>query len=194
MTQVMLSRVNTGEDGLSQALILADRGYPERAENGGYYFVLEQGQRYEGIPGDADFRITEFDQFHQLMPEPQSIEGKRTRDQTLFFHQLLMPTTSGQLAELNWRISLPILVLVLALIAQPMSQSSPRQGGRYARVLPGVLIYVLYLVGLNAVREAVSKEQASWTAFWLVHALFFFLALLLMSWGHVQQGLRRHTS
>lgn len=180
MTQVMLSRV--GEtDASGDTLILADRGYPFLHQNGGNYFVLEDGVRYVGQPGSAQYQVTEFERYFQLMPPREVIDGKRTREQTLFFHQLWAEADNSLRAERNWRISLPLLVIILSLVAYPMSRSMPRQGGRYARVLPGALLYVLYIVALNAAREAQVEGEGSSLTFWLIHGSFFALALIMLS-------------
>ena len=46
-------------------------------------------------------------------------------------------------AELQWRFSVPIMVLVLTLIAVPLSRVNPRVG-KYAKLLPAVVIYIVY--------------------------------------------------
>ena len=44
----------------------------------------------------------------------------------------------------QWKISLPLLTLIISLIAIPLSRLRPRQG-RYQKVLPALLIFVGYL-------------------------------------------------
>lgn len=187
MSEVLLSRAQTVDGASQPTLILAESGYPEWSDYGGYYFVLETGLRYEGTPGQSDFRVTEFDRYKQLLPEPEIENTKRAEEQTLMIHQLLSENTALRLAELNWRISMPVLVLVLALLAQPLSNSSPRQGGAYSRVLPGVLLYVFYLVALNAAREEIAKGLTEGIPLmWLVHLCFLLLALALIYYPKFQ--------
>lgn len=181
MTEVLLSRVASEESTGFPALILADRGYPERSEYGGYYFVLERGLRYEGEPGRPDYRITEFDSYKQLLPEPEIENTKRAEEQTMLMHQLFGSDAPEQKAEVNWRLSMPVLVLILALLAQPLSSGAVRRGGPYGRVFPGVLLYVLYLVGLNAARDEIATGSASnISIIWLVHVCFLLLAVGLI--------------
>ncbi len=56
---------------------------------------------------------------------------------------LLESALPADRAELEWRISYPISVLVLALLAVPLSRSAPREG-RYARLGIGLLGYIVY--------------------------------------------------
>jgi lipopolysaccharide export system permease protein len=176
MSEVLLSRVANDDGSNFPALILADRGYPEWSDYGGYYFVLETGLRYEGVPGRPDYRVTEFDRYKQLLPEPEIENTKRAEEQTLLIHQLFGTDSPARLAEINWRLSMPVLVLVLALLAQPLSSASVRRGGPYARVFPGVMLYVIYLISLNAARDEIATGSASNVAtIWLVHLGFLLL-------------------
>lgn len=83
-------------------------------------------------------------------------------------------------ANLHWRFSLPVLVLVVAILAVPLSRTNPRQG-RYAKMIPAVLLYIIYLVALQGVRGAIEdgKIEHAW-AIWLVHPPFLILGLLLL--------------
>lgn len=181
MSEVLLSRVASEQDTGFPALILADRGYPEWSDYGGYYFVLESGLRYEGEPGRPDYRVTEFDSYRQLLPEPEIENTKRAEEQTMMIHQLFGSDAPEQLAEVNWRLSMPVLVLVLALLAQPLSNGSVRKGGPYARVFPGVMLYVVYLVALNAARDEIAQGSTSnIPTMWFVHLGFLMLAVGLI--------------
>jgi lipopolysaccharide export system permease protein len=84
-------------------------------------------------------------------------------------------------AELQWRISIPLQALVLALLAIPLSQSSPREG-RYGRVGAGLLIYITYANLLAIARVWVERNAVEeWIGMWWVHALFAAVALLLFA-------------
>ena len=47
------------------------------------------------------------------------------------------------MAELQWRISTPILALVLMVLAVPLARLRPRQG-RFGRIGIAILVYFLY--------------------------------------------------
>lgn len=179
MSEVLLSRVANENSSDLPILVLADSGYPEWSDLGGYYFVLEQGLQYEGEPGRPDYRITEFDRYKQLLPEPEIENTKRAEEQTLFIHELFGSDEPLWLAELNWRLSMPVLVLVLALLAQPLSTGSVRRGGPYGRVFPGVLLYVIYLVALNTAKEEIASGSSA-LLIWLVHLSFILLAAAMI--------------
>src|SRR5207244_5644919 len=56
---VFRSSVQQGKGGVS----MSRSGRTETAPNGDRFIVLEQGRRYEGSPGDEQYRITEFDRY-----------------------------------------------------------------------------------------------------------------------------------
>jgi lipopolysaccharide export system permease protein len=80
-------------------------------------------------------------------------------------------------AELQWRLSLPVMTLILALLAIPLAVLQPRQG-RYARL--GVVI-LLYFVYSNLVSAARTWIEKGWLppliGLWWVH-----IVVLLVAW------------
>jgi lipopolysaccharide export system permease protein len=83
-------------------------------------------------------------------------------------------------AELEWRIASPLSILILALLAVPLGQSSPREG-KYARVGAGLLIYIVYANSLSIARIWVERETIpSWLGLWWVHALVGGLAIFML--------------
>ena len=71
-------------------------------------------------------------------------------------------------------------MLVLALLAVPISHSQPRQG-RYARLLLALLVYIIYVNLLGAGRSMIgSGALASWAGLWWAHLLPLLLAWWLL--------------
>ena len=167
------------EEGGRVVVILAARG--KRVEDpvtGRLSFVLYQGKRYEGVPGQKNFSIAQFGE--------QGFPIRRTG--TEFTEEVAAKPTAALLssanlsdrAELQWRISTPISLLVLAALAIPLSRSSPREG-RYARVGAGLLLYVTYANLLSMAQVWVQRGQIPpWIGMWSVHALVGLVAALLI--------------
>ena len=112
------------------------------SELGGESLILNQGQRYEGIPGEGNFTILSFNQHAIRIPE---FDTNMDRSDPEF-----MPTSdlinSGRLvdhAELQWRLSIPIAAVLLVLLAFPLSVTNPRQG-RFAKLGLAIVIYLVY--------------------------------------------------
>ncbi len=143
------------------------------------YLQLNDGVRYQGRPGDTSYRITYFDSFAQELPEAESIElgsDKINTRPTLELFEMKEPEAQ---AALQWRLSTPILIITITLLGVTMSYTTPRRG-RYVMLFPAILLYLIYLVLLNAARGAIEEQSVSPTVgLWGVHGLFFAIGLLL---------------
>lgn len=154
--------------------------------------IFTDGQRYEGEPGSHAFRIISFAE-HGIpysLPEQQPLEhGPKGRSAAALFES----GTPADIAELQWRLSIPLMVLVLAFMAVPLGRSSPRQG-RYAGLAIGVLIYISYANLLGAAKAWVERGKIPpLLGLWWVHALFLGVALVLLlrRYGRFRYGLWR---
>jgi lipopolysaccharide export system permease protein len=88
--------------------------------------------------------------------------------------------------ELQWRLSLPLLVFIVTLMAVPLSRVNPRQG-RFLKLLPAILLYMAYLSILIAARGALEKGKIPPTlGLWWVHAIFLAIGLGLLYWEPLQ--------
>ena len=188
MSDVFVFRSKEDFGGL-QTVIHAQRGFQELNENGAYYFVLEDGIRFEGVPGNADFTITRFDRYNQkIEKEALGLEDPDNLE-TETVSSLLKLRSSKAIGELNWRISLPVMTFLLAFLAVPLSRSNPRQG-RYFKLIPGLVFYLVYVVLLNAGRDAVSEGEANaFVGIWLTHLVVFLTALVLFNWPRISSHL-----
>lgn len=143
-------------------------------------FVLRDGRRYEGVPGTNEFLVVDFDEARlPIRPKEQaevaaSVLSKSTA-------ALLESGLPADRAELEWRISYPISVVVLAMLAVPLSRSAPREG-RYAKIGIGLLAYIVYsnvlLIARAWVERGVTPE---WAGLWWVHAVAAAFALWLLA-------------
>ncbi len=176
---VIIDQRGRGERELS--IMLAESARVVETPEGHRYLAFQQGRRYEGQPGAASLRVTEFDTFSQWVEQrapakvAEAVEALPTRE-------LLGRESPGEIAALHWRLALPALLPVVAIVAAALARTNPRQG-RYARMLPAIVLYLLYLVALNAGRNAVAKKGVDPVlAIWGVHAFFAGVSLLLWSW------------
>ena len=145
------------------------------------YLLLKNGRRYIGTPGNADYKVVEFKEYYQLLPEPDyAVNIKRETDGLSTFSLMGLESNEAK-AALQWRLSVPILVLVVGLLAVPLAKTQPRQG-RYAKMLPAIIIYIFYLVGINVARGMVEEGKEPVPGmYWVVHGIFVMLAVLLIT-------------
>ena len=85
-------------------------------------------------------------------------------------------------AELQWRLSIPLLVFVVTVLAVPLARVNPRQG-RFLKLLPAILLYMAYLALLIAMRGQLEKGRLPPAlGLWWVHGLFLAIGLVLLYW------------
>ena len=151
-------------------------GHTETQPNGDRFLVLEQGRRYEGAPGDSQYRITEFDRYAARIETREGKEPAVTQ-KTLPTWDLVMNPTNQNLGELLWRVGIPVSALVLVLMAIPLSFVNPR-AGRSINLMIALLTYIVYsnLLSVSVARVAQGRMDFAVGA-WLVHAG---MALLLV--------------
>lgn len=148
---------------------------PETQER---FVVLEKGFRYDGEPGRADYTEIAFQEYGFLMPPSQGYQRPAKID-ALTLSELMAIDDSEHRAELHWRLSMPLLALIITLIAVPMSKTNPRQG-RYAKLIPSILLYMTYLTLLTGAKGAIDDGKMGVISLWLIHLGFFLFALSLL--------------
>jgi lipopolysaccharide export system permease protein len=159
---------------------LAERArHSVTADGQTHILTLYDGERFEGVPGSAEFRIVRFAE--HVVPVQVPVVSDVVRDLEARPSALLADSDDpAQRAELHWRIATPLMCLVLALIAVPLAHLRPRQG-RYARVWVALLIFLLYsqLISVGKVMIARGKLPQV-LGLWWTHAVVVALALLII--------------
>ncbi len=139
-------------------------------------FVLYDGQRYEGTPGSSEFRIIQFAEGGIPISLPD-VESAGSRRDMLPTSQLLKSTDLRDRTEVQQRMSTPLMVLVLAVLAVPLARLRPRQG-RYARVGFFILMYLFYSGLLVIAADSMSRGKTpGWLGMWWVHVIASLYAL-----------------
>ncbi len=146
---------------------------------GDLFLVMGPGERYEGEAGRGDFKIIEFEQ-HGVLIEKQAATAAKLRREAMTPAELWASPAIKDRVELQWRIAIPVALLVLGMLAVPLAYVAPRRG-RFGKVGYALLAYVVYMNLMAVTRtqlEAGSLPMA--VNFWWVHALFVALALALL--------------
>lgn len=161
--------------------IVAERGQRlEDPETGALSFVLYNGTRTEGVPGQLDFTMMEFAEHGLPIRESDGDDFEETLDMKSVA-DLLAASDPESEAEFQWRVSAPVSLIVLALLAVPLSRSAPREG-RYARVGVGLLVYLIYANLVSIARVWVERGIVpGWLGIWWVHGLLALVGLILFA-------------
>ena len=177
MRNLFVSHRSQGREGV----IVAREGVIEVRPNSDRYLVLLQGRRYEGTPGQPQYRMLEFDRYAirlDVRPDAPLAELSARAKPTRL---LLREPTPFHRGELLWRTGLPLVALLLALMAIPLGHVNPRVG-RSANLIVAVLVFLLYHNGMSIVQAWVQQERLSFgVGVWATHALALALVVLLFA-------------
>lgn len=149
--------------------------------------VLHNGRRYEGVPGTSEFRVMEFAE-HGVPYRLPSLESPEQRPRVMPFMDLARSNDLEHVAEIQWRISVPLATVILAILAVPLSRSQPR-AGRYGRLAVGLLVFIIYLNLMSASKAWIEQSKISpMLGIWWVHIAVLVFALGLLA---VQNGMHK---
>lgn len=164
-------------------LLWADIGEAKEDSTGEQFVVLKNGKEYKGAPGDADYEIMSFKDYKIRLPKG-NIGGKE--DMRTVPTAELWPINNPDIfkaAEIQWRLSVPLMTLMLGLLAIPLSKVNPRRG-KFAKILPAIIIYVIYANMMFIGRDGiVSKTVPIWLGLWWIHGVILLLALGMIWYG-----------
>ncbi|MBE0505697.1 MAG: LPS export ABC transporter permease LptF [Marinospirillum sp.] len=175
LAQVFIAQSSAEESSLA----LAERGYQQITDTTrSRFLLLEDGHRY--VLPQEDLRSTDL-QFERYALRMSIYQPPSVRQQVAAMpsSELLQNDLLASQVELQWRLGLPVMVLVMVFIALPLTKVNPRQG-RFMAILPVLLLQMLFLGGLMSLQGTVNKGQLPlWPGLWLVHGAFLAAGLLL---------------
>ena len=156
-------------------VVVAKRGEQDESEDPDVRFlVLHEGRRYEGIPGIP---------YH--LP---SLDPPEATPRVMSLAALIRAGGLEHIAELQWRLGVPIATIILSILAVPLSRTQPREG-RYGRLAIGLLIFIIYLNMLSASKAWIEQGKVSpLFGLWWVHAAALALGIGLLA---IQNGVHR---
>lgn len=160
-------------------IVVASKGGRVQAEkNGDRFLVLQDGRRYDGQWGSAEYSLMEFERYGvRLDPKPVNAQAESIRGSSTL--TLLQNPTPAALGELAYRIGLPVSVIIISLLAIPLSYVNPRLG-RSINIVIGVLLYFTYSNLNSVMRSWISQERISFElGVWVVHAFVLALAVYM---------------
>jgi lipopolysaccharide export system permease protein len=166
-------------DGREVAVVVSERGYLKQTEAGENFVVLEQGKRYQGVPGRSDFTVTEFDEYGVRIED--SATDSRIKRESLPTETLWVSDLPREKAELMRRLAIPLGVLVLGILSLPLARMAPRSGV-YGNVVTAFLIFVIY-ENLQKLSQAmvISERIPTWLGYGGSYLLMLLLATMLLA-------------
>ena len=145
------------------------------------YLRLRDGVRYQGLPSSENINILNFDSYDLEIVSGEvqksiatftEIEEKTTLD-------LLKQGGLLAIAELQWRLSLPLSILILVVFAVYLGKTSPR-GGKGINILIGIFVFMLYNNGLLVAKSSIENGSLSpIIGMWGIHLIAILFLMLL---------------
>ena len=162
-------------------VIVARRAWQsESPEESVKLLKFAEGRRYLGQPGSPMFEIVSFQEYGMPFEIPAA-GPPELKPESMPLSDLLGKDNPIDRAELQWRMSVPLALLILTFIAVPLSRSGPRQG-RYGGIAAGVLVYIIYVDLLGAAKVWVEREQSpEFLGLWWVHIVFLATGAILLA-------------
>jgi len=161
--------------------IVAREGFQETLPNGDRFLVLLNGTRYEGTPGQRDYRIVEFERYAMRIESSAALQIQPIA-RTMPTPELWRNPTTWNLSELEWRLGLPISAAILALLAIPLSYVNPRVG-RSLNLILAIVLYMLYSNMISVTNAWVGQGKlAPGIGLWGIHALMLLIVAVLFYW------------
>lgn len=159
-------------------LVVAREGNHIQLADGSRYLVFKQGRRYEGTPGQLDYRIVQFERYWMRL-DPVAVGGKETGVRQAPVGELMRDASPQARAELLWRLGVPVSALVLAVMAIPLSFVNTRARRSYG-LLIALLLYFVYSNLLSLAQAWVAQGKLNPWAGMLSSHLLMLLAVAVL--------------
>ncbi|MBT1444417.1 LPS export ABC transporter permease LptF [Shewanella sp. JM162201] len=180
LEKVFVAQLPDPDDDKGQInLVSAKGGKVVEDEQGAQRLRLNDGARYQRAPGSLNYQILEFGGYGMQIKE-QQVDERRRKMSALPLPKLLEQKTPEAVAELHWRLAIPLAIPLMTLIAVPMSRVNVRQG-KFAKMLPAILLYLGYFGLMVAGRKALEDEVIpAALGMWWIHLSALVLGIMLL--------------
>ncbi len=156
----------------SKAVLFIDQ------KSGDRVLQITDGSRFDQNKTDKTFTIFKFSEHGiRVPPLSTSVNQRLGAKPTLSLLQSDDPKDS---AELHWRFGVILSAPIMALLAFPLSYTTPRQG-RFGKLAVGILLYALYANLLITGKSMLEDEKIpAIVGLWWVHIPFLLLSLWMV--------------
>ncbi len=175
-----------------EGIVAAKTGHVTHDTDGDRYLELNQGRRYQlpalsAAPVSPTGKKTEigmmsYEQYRVLLTEKPANVASFVPYRQRSTLVLIPDNEKMARGELLWRLGSPIMCLLLAFLAVPLSYFNPRSG----KSAPLVLATLLFIIYMNTISTAQNYLQSGklkpLAALFGPHLVIFILAIALLLW------------
>ncbi len=176
-----------------RGLVVAREGYHTQLFDASHSLVFKEGRRYEGTPGQLDYRIVQFQRYWMRI-DPVATSAPETGVRQAPLNALIADVSPPARAELLWRLGVPLSALVLAVMAIPLSFVNTRARRSFG-LLVALLLYFIYNNLLSLSQAWVAQGTFNpWVGMLSAHVLMALAVVALFYLRSRPRGFRRKSA
>ncbi len=180
ITKVFIRQTNNNE----LQLITARAAFQQRSPERGEILIFNEGRLYNLDRLTEQDTVASFSKYVLVLKPPRI--GNSEKIKAVATSELLRERQRPlALAELQWRLSTPLTTLLLALLAIPLSRTTPRRG-KYGKTILAIAIYGIFYAFSLALKSWIAEGVLPpWPGlFWIEGGLGMTLAILTRQERH----------
>lgn len=144
------------------------------------YVVLQNGINYLLNLDTNKWHITEYEEYY-MQVEKKENDSLITATKALSTFDLINSVDLKTSAELHWRLSAPIAVIILVFMAVPLARAKPRKD-KFSRLFPSIMSYMVYALLLLEGRKIIEQGKVpEYFGFWWIHLLAIFFCIFVFN-------------
>ena len=147
-------------------------------EDGRRYMIMHDGTHYIGNAGDAEFKIVKYKNYGVFIAEKKVSAhfSEKSKSTVELWHS----DDPKDQSELQWRFTIPLATIIIAVMALPLSHTDPRSG-RYAKLAVALILYLVYSNFLGVGKTWIVQQKVPvWVGTWWVHLIAIGVTLYLL--------------
>ena len=173
--------VNTVDE-KGTAIVVAKEGSITEAPDGTRFLELKNGRRYQGTPGSPEFQTMEFEKYSMRVASQEAVSGTAQKVEAMPSSELFKAPGPLARAEVLWRLSIPIMCVLLLLLAIPLGFVNPRAGSS-ANLIVALLVFFTYQNLVKVFEGNVKQGKYMFSmAWWPLHVLILLVVIGLFAW------------
>ncbi len=149
-------------------------------KNGVFEVLLNDGNRTDLFDMKNESFKIHFDSFRvSVLKESSPLDSNKLEVSTLKLNQLINDNSFRAKSELSWRISIPLMMFIMCMIAVPISIKIGRSQNSYVFILPPI-IYAIYENIILSLNGYINSGKITIYHVIFIHFIFFILTLLFV--------------
>jgi lipopolysaccharide export system permease protein len=141
------------------------------------YIALNNGLTYVLDLESNRWNVTQYGEYF-MQVEKQAVDSLLLATKSESTIALFKLADKNAYAEIHWRLSAPLSIIILCFMAVPLSRTAPRTG-KFSRLFPAIMIYIIYAILLINGRQFIEDGKVPVIlGFWWIH----FIAVIFCFW------------